>query len=153
MGRFASKSHEGEMEFELNLAPIIDCLTVLIAFTLISSTFLAVSILDAGVAATSSDPSSPPPVNITVELNQTGTMDVRVTGQATRSNRIPATVTDKGSGYDYEALGRELGELKKSWPVVDALTLQAEGDVDYKAIVKGMEKARESFPVVMLGGF
>ncbi len=147
--RFAGSSHEGEMEFELNLAPIIDCLTVLIAFTLISSTFLAVSILDAGVAATSSDPSTPPPVNITVELIQNGAVDVKVTGQASRSNRIPAGA----QGYDFEALARELGELKKSWPTVDALTLQADGEVDYKAIVKGMEKARESFPVVMLGGF
>jgi biopolymer transport protein ExbD len=147
--RFSSHGHEGETEFELNLAPIIDCLTVLIAFTLISSTFVAVSILDAGVAATSSDPSTPPPVNITVELNLSGAVDIKVSGQATRSNRIPASE----KGHDFQAMAKELAELKQSWPMVDALTLQAEGDVDYKAIVKGMEKARESYPNVMLGGF
>ena len=38
-------------DFDLNLAPIIDCMTVLITFMLASASFLSIGILDAGVAA------------------------------------------------------------------------------------------------------
>ena len=41
----------GGQDFELNLASLIDCFTVLITFLLASASFLSVGILDAGVAA------------------------------------------------------------------------------------------------------
>jgi biopolymer transport protein ExbD len=36
---------------DINLAPIIDCFTVLIAFMLVSASFLSIGVLDAGIAA------------------------------------------------------------------------------------------------------
>jgi biopolymer transport protein ExbD len=40
-------------EVDLNLAPILDCLTVLVAFLLASASFLSLSALETGVAAAS----------------------------------------------------------------------------------------------------
>jgi len=48
---FDSNGSSGEVE--LNLAPILDCLTVLVAFLLASASFLSLSVLDAGLAAQS----------------------------------------------------------------------------------------------------
>ena len=42
-----SRSRGGSLDFELNLAPIIDCLVVLITFMLASASFLSISIFDA----------------------------------------------------------------------------------------------------------
>mgnify|MGYP003351965824 CR=1 FL=1 len=42
---------DGGQDFELNLASIIDCLTVIIAFLLLSSSFVSYGTLDTAVAA------------------------------------------------------------------------------------------------------
>jgi biopolymer transport protein ExbD len=44
------KSKGASQDFDLNLAPIIDCITVLIAFILISTSFISIGLLDAGIA-------------------------------------------------------------------------------------------------------
>jgi biopolymer transport protein ExbD len=64
--RFGSGgTHPAEIDFELNLAPIIDCLVVLITFTLISASFLSVAVFDYGAAPNSASQSSTtPPVSI-----------------------------------------------------------------------------------------
>ena len=46
----AASDSKNSLDFELNLAPIIDCFTVLIAFILISASFASINILDAGIA-------------------------------------------------------------------------------------------------------
>ena len=63
----------GEGDVELNLAPIVDCFTVLIAYLLVSMSFISLSIFEAGVAATSPESASvevvpPPPGEIPLNL-------------------------------------------------------------------------------------
>ncbi len=47
------KHGEHEQDFELNLASIIDCFVVLIAFILVSTSFFSIGIIDAEVAGAS----------------------------------------------------------------------------------------------------
>ena len=49
-----------ELDFDLNLAPIIDCFTVLITFLLISASYISINIIEASVASVevSSEPST-----------------------------------------------------------------------------------------------
>ncbi|RYZ61531.1 MAG: hypothetical protein EOP09_19835, partial [Proteobacteria bacterium] len=57
----------GSLEFDLNLAPIIDCFTVLITFLLVSASFLSVSIFDAGFTPVEQmGDTTPPPITIQV---------------------------------------------------------------------------------------
>ncbi len=141
----------GSQDFELNLAPIIDCFTVLITFMLASAAFLSIGIFDAGIAAAGSTPSSskPPAINITVELKEKAAISLKVTGKENRTSNISAA----GESYDYESLLRQLGEVKNKWPDVAAVTLMANDDIEYKHVVKSMEQIRKSMPVVLLGGF
>src|SRR5215210_1780969 len=105
-------------DVELNLASIIDCFTVLIAFMLASASFLSIGILDAGVAAagTTSAGGEPPAVNITIELTKEQAFQFKVSGKASFSRTIPA----KGRDYDYEALAAQLAQAKTQWPSVTA---------------------------------
>lgn len=67
-----SGSKGGSQDFDINLAPIIDCFTVLITFMLVSASFLAIGIFDAGVeaAGTSAANTKPPAVHLELSLQK-----------------------------------------------------------------------------------
>jgi biopolymer transport protein ExbD len=142
----------GSQDFELNLASIIDCLTVLITFLLASTAFISIGILDAGVAAggTQAQDGTPPPVNITLELGAGHSMTVKTSGKASSSNTIPAV---NGAEWNMNALTQRLQALHQQWPTVNAVTLSADGNVEYKDVVQVMDTTRKTIPVVLLGGF
>ena len=148
---FGQDGGKGGQDFDLNLAPIIDCLTVLITFMLASSSFLSIGLLDAGVAAGAAvtDNTTPPPVNIEVELGQDHQMTVKVTGKATSTTPVGKA----GNEWNYDQLTKNLASLKAQWPNVNAVTLTAQNAVEYQNVVKSMEVIRKTIPVVLLGGF
>lgn len=138
-------------DFELNLASIIDCLTVLIAFILASASFLSIGILDAGIAAagTAQSDSTPPAVTVTVELGKDHAMQVKLSGKANATTPIAA----KAGAWDHEKLTLELQAIKEKWKDVNAAILSADNSIEYKDVVKSMETIRKTMPAVMLGGF
>ncbi len=147
----SSDANSGQ-DFDLNLAPIIDCMTVLIAFMLASTAFLSIGILDAGVAAAgaqSTDHVTPPPIQITLEMAPEQTLVLKVTGQTSFTRNLPRA----GQGWDYARLVRELGELKKTYPELSAVVLSADNPSHYQDVVNTMETLRPLAPAVLLGGF
>jgi biopolymer transport protein ExbD len=150
-GGGSSRGGESQ-DFELNIASIIDCFTVLIAFMLASTAFLSIGILDAGVAAagaTATDNSAPPPVNLALELKGDKVLTIKVTGKST-SNQ---TVTAKDGAWDLAALTDKLNALHQQWPTVNAITLTADNTIEYKDVIQTMDTVRKTIPVVLLGGF
>jgi biopolymer transport protein ExbD len=139
-------------EFDINLAPIIDCFTVLIAFVMISAAFASVGILDAGVRAggTSAASMAPPEVRLTVNLARDHSLKVRVSGKENQELAIGASPS---GAWDYETLGTQLAAIKAHWPALRVATIVAENDVEYKDVVKSMEVSRKAIPSVLLGGF
>jgi biopolymer transport protein ExbD len=138
-------------DFDLNLAPIIDCFVVLITFMLASAAFLSIGILDAGIAAAgaTTSKSQPPPINITVELQSSHLALIEVTGKMRK--KIP--VAAKGDTWNYEDLTAQLASIKAKYPSVTAATLSAQNTVQYKDVVQSMEIVRKTLPAVLLGGF
>ncbi len=138
-------------DFELNLASIIDCFTVLIAFMLASASFLSIGILDAGVAAAGAAPASdaPPSVNVTIELSPAHKLAVKLTGKVTSTNSFDAI----GDAWNYEAMTKALAETKGKYSDINAVTLVADNTIEYKDVIKTMEAIRKTVPVVLLGGF
>lgn len=138
-------------DFELNLASIIDCLTVLITFLLASTAFLSIGILDAGVAAAGSTAKdgTPPPINLTLELSKEHKMMVKMTGKSNASESVSA----KADQWDMDTLTQKLQAIHQRFPTVNAITLQADNAVEYKDVVQVMDTTRKTIPVVLLGGF
>jgi biopolymer transport protein ExbD len=152
----------GNQDFDLNLAPIIDCMTVLITFMLASASFLSIGILDAGVAAagaTAVTDQAPPPVNVAVEIGKDQNFVVHVTGKETlnipiaRGNGQATAQNSAASPYDYDNLTRQLASIAGRYTAVKAVTLSADNSVEYQDIVKAMDVVRKTMPVVLLGGF
>lgn len=147
----SSKPHGQSQDFELNLASIIDCFTVLITFLLASSAFLSIGILDAGVAAgtPTQETAAPPAIQINVEIQDDLALEIRISGKMDRKIKL----AKKGVDADYEGLSLELTQLKSKFPGIDALTLSATDNVEYSNLVIAMDKIRKTIPVVLLGGF
>ncbi len=139
------------LDFDLNLAPVIDCFVVLITFLLASASFLSIGLLDAGVAAgaASTSETQPPPVQITLELKADKSLLVKVSGKSTNTLNVPA----KGGERDYAGMAKQLEGLKGSWPQVTGATLIADPAVEYAEVIATMEAARKTHPAVLLGGF
>lgn len=144
--------HSGaHQDFELNLASIIDCFTVLIAFMLATASFLSIGLLDAGVAAagTTASAGDPPQVTLTVELKPDRTISVKTSGKENSS----VTLAAKDATWNYDSLTTKLTEIKGRWSGLSAATLVAENTIEYRDVVKTMEVTRRTVPVVLLGGF
>ncbi len=154
--------HGGQnQDFDINLAPIIDCFTVLITFLLASASFLAIGIFDSSVAVPGANDSNAKavPVRVDVELNTNFEMTFKLSGapSAKKGDANGANYTRKlppvRSGWNTEQLMKELETVQAKWPGAQSMVLSAADDVEYVHIVKLMETLRPKMPNVMLGGF
>jgi biopolymer transport protein ExbD len=144
----------GSQDFDINLAPIIDCFTVLITFLLASASFLAIGIFDSAVAVPGAgdNGAKPPPVRVDVQLTPTFEIQFKVAGSeksANFSKRIAPVKND----WNTEGLLQEVEAVQKRWPDVKTLVLGAADDVEYVHIVRLMEVMRPKVPNIMLGGY
>jgi biopolymer transport protein ExbD len=144
----------GSQEVELNLAPIIDCFTVLITFMLASASFLSIGIFDAGIAAsgtTTVAPAQPPSVAVTLELKRDHSVEVQITGKLNAKRKIASVAAD--GAWDFTPLQDELKGLQAQYSDLKGVTLQAENGVPYQDVILGLEATKKSIPGVLLGGF
>jgi len=149
---------EVEQNFELNLAPIIDCLVVLIAFTLASASFVAIAVMDAGYSPESftnqvqqqgslSDPT------ISVHLLSNRSLSVEVVGRENRKVSFPPMGAMNGeTAWNLPALKTELEQLKAKYGDKLDLSLLSEDSLDYEQVIIVMDQVRQTFPSVLLGG-
>ncbi len=144
------ESGDGQ-DVEINLAPVIDCLTVIVAFLLASSSFLAIGIVDAGVAAGVPAPQvdKVPSVLVSIQLQADSGVVVKSEGKASQKTSIVA----KDGQLDREALVKALADIKKAYPDVSGVTLAADDTVPYEKVMGAMESIRSQIPAVLLGGF
>jgi biopolymer transport protein ExbD len=144
---------EGSQDFELNLASIIDCFTVLITFMLASASFLSLGILDAGVAAAGASQAATtekaPAVNVTVELRKGFEIGLKVSGRETSTTELAPV----SGAFNFDSLEAKLRSVRERWPDTQAVTLSAADDVPYAQVVSVMDRVRKTIPAVLLGGF
>lgn len=133
------------LDFDLNLAPIIDCFTVLITFMLASASFLAVTIFDAGFAPADAvgDP-KPPAITVSVVVKDKDQgYKLEVKGKMTLNQTFKTP----------EDLAETLKTVKSKFADTSSVTLSADDNVEYEKLVKAMEKMRPIIPGLILGGF
>ena len=139
-------SHRKSGMFELNIVPIIDCLTILVTFMLASGVFISIGLLDVGVSASGAALAAVdgnPPIDIQVELRADKTFKLKVNGRENREQPIA----------NLEQLSTELKAIRKRWDTVKAVTLISYKELAFQDVVKSMETIRKTHSEVMLGGF
>lgn len=141
-----ASSGDGGQDFELNLASIIDCLTVIIAFLLLSSSFVSYGSLDTAVAAPqgqnagAASESAAQALTLSVTLRDSSKVDLEVSGSRSEKKSIAR-----------ESLKAELESMKAKYPGLSGMVLTASGRVAYRDLIRGMDESRQVFPAVALG--
>jgi len=152
-------SSEGSEEFDLNIAPVIDCLTVLIAYLLVSVSFLSLAVLDVGVAVSGEAPTpdealpKEPPLSLVIQLAQPHQVVLKLTGGAKNLHlTVPLPSNGATRAFDFDKLKLQLDQIKQKYPSLSDVSVAAEGTVVYKDMVKAIETIKPDFPKVFISG-
>ena len=145
-------------EIELNLAPIIDCFTVLITYLLVTASFLTLVAVDVGISANSDSKEAPPPVSddkplfCTMDLTNEGKGILNVSGGDLRKDyhvEIPALADGT---WNKDAMNALLEKVKARWDKLSDLSLSAGSTVKYKELVNFINEAKKTLPKVYISG-
>jgi biopolymer transport protein ExbD len=149
--RFSKSKHAGEQDFELNLASIIDCFTVLITYLLVSASFISLGVLDVNVLTQrpDGDTTSEPPMSLSLRIDGNHEVAMRLEGGGHNEQtiRVPA----KDGALDAPGLEQRLADLKREMPELDTATVRAGGGVEYFELVSVVESTKKLIPAVSLG--
>jgi len=146
------RSSGGAGAFDINLVPIIDCLTILITFMLASGAFISMGILDVGVATDAQAATSRaerPSIEVTLNLMLDHELKLTWTG---KENKVIRFKNVDGK-WDYDALKEPMAQLREKWPKVKTITLIAVPDIPYEEIISSMGVVKNVYKNVLLGGF
>lgn len=142
-----------DQDFDLNIAPIIDCFTVLIAYLLISASFVSVGFFDVGVSTVSqasaqeSPPSSPQEL-MAVGLGTGRTLEIKLSGPESATVAIPPRA---GGERDYIRLLSEVHSIRSRWPALEEVSVNADSQVEYREVIQAIDSLKKEMPKVFVG--
>ena len=149
-----------EESVDLNLTPIMNLMVVLIPLLLTSAQFIKIGIIElnlppaSGAAGVAGDRPTEEfrTLDLTVSITDQGFYITHSMADKTPQNREGPTIPLKANGdHDYEELSRLLYQLKSensealanaAFRDVDAIVIQAEGEIDYQTLVSTMDATR-----------
>ena len=120
----------------LNLTPMMDVLTVLVVFLLITAVFTSITVMDLNVPTSSGDAASNKP-NIAIEVI------VRNSGlEIANGSSVEAAIPKVDGKYDLKKLSELLLRLKAQFPEKEDATVLMEPKVEYDYLVQVMDTVR-----------
>jgi len=146
MAHIESAGGKGSQDFELNLAPIIDCLVVLIAFMMVSMSYLSIQMLDAGMTSPGGlAKANDTALSIEVKIESGDLLNVSVSqgGKRLSSQKV------ERANWATELKGIVAGLNAK--PEVGMIS--ADNDVSYEVVVQTLDELKSYVPSVQLSGF
>lgn len=140
--------------FDLNLVPFIDLMSVLITFLLISAVWTQVSMIQLGASFASprnenEQETKPPPMEDFVLR-----LDIKANGYVLWVGKDIRQIPMVGGEYDKSALLADLSMLKQKYPLKGGIKLAIEDQIVYDHVVAAMDiglKAGFS-PELLTGG-
>lgn len=139
--------------FDLNLVPFIDLLSVLITFLLVTAVWLQLSSMN--VEQNIMDPNAPPPPPS--ETPPTPPLTVHISAEAIEVFRNldgRKTVQATGDGqYDWVAVDEAVRQEKELFPLENQATIVTDDGVHYEHMIKALDITRKhDFEKTLLGG-
>ena len=152
----ASVGEGSGQDVDLNLAPIIDCFTVLITYLLVTASFLTLSSVDVSVSATGTGappPAStgPPPMSMSIELKASGNLEIQIRG-GIKNEKVSYTVPGQTGVWNMALLTTRLQQIQKKWPTLNEVNVTAEPTIIYKDIVTVLHEIQSVMPKVYISG-
>jgi biopolymer transport protein ExbD len=122
----------------LNLTPMMDVLTVLVVFLLITAVFTSITVLDLNVPTNSGASASNRP-NFAIEVI------VRKTGlEIANGSSVEAAIPKVDGKYDLKKLSEMLVRIKAQYPQKEDATVLMEPKVEYDYLIQVMDTVRSA---------
>lgn len=135
--RGRKESFDTDIMHVLNLTPMMDILTVLVVFLLITAVFTSITIMDLSVPTNAGGPSNRPNFAIEVIVRKAGL-------QIANGRSVEAAIPKKDDQYDIELLSKILLRLKAQYPEKEDATILMEPDIKYDYLIEIMDAVREA---------
>ena len=134
--RAKAESFDTDIMRVLNLIPMMDILTVLVIFLLITAVFTHITILDLSIPTQAGGTAVNAP-NFSIEVI------VRKAGlEIANGSSVEAAIPKKDDKYDLELLSKMLTRLKDQYPEKADATVLIEPDVQYDYLIQIMDAIR-----------
>ncbi len=125
---------------ELNIVPVIDLMSVLIVFLLITAVWNQISMIQLGTSIygqKSENQLEEKPKNLEIALR----VDIRSNGYFVLIGNRSIPILKIDGEYDTETLGKELKSIKERYPEKSDLFLSVDDELEYESMIKGMDVA------------
>ena len=133
-----------ELNFELNILPILDILSVMICFLLLTAVWIQVNSLDTKQAIgdnTISQKENPPSLWIGVERNGTLKISLRdVKGNTAQES----TLSGSSNGVNWTALSQKIQSLKTQFPTLNTVIIRPEAKANYGVVIRLMDQLKQN---------
>ncbi len=137
--RRSQESFDTDLMHVLNLTPMMDILTVLVVFLLVTAVFMSITIMELSI------PASGPASAAAAKPDRSIEVIVRSTGlQIANGSSVEATIPNKDGNYDVEQLSRMLVHLKEQYPDKQDATVLMEPSIAYDHLIQVMDAVRSA---------
>ena len=131
-----AESFDTDIMRVLNLIPMMDILTVLVIFLLITAVFTHITIMELNIPTRAGGTAVNVP-NFSIEVI------VRKAGlEIANGSSVEAAIPKKDNKYDIEMLSKMLARLKARYPDKEDATVLVEPDIQYDYLVQIMDAIR-----------
>jgi len=128
---------------ELNITAFMNLMVILVPFLLITAVFSRLAILELNLPGSSSEPVDPQEQIFQLEvIVRSDKIEV-----ADRNQGLLGVYPNGADGYDFEALGSKLSELKDRYPKKTDASILLEQDIAYDTLVQVMDTVRVAVEV------
>lgn len=132
-----------DLNFEINILPVLDILSVMICFLLLTAVWMQVGTIDTKQAIgdnTISAGKNPPSIWVSVAQDGNVMISLRDMPKATQlENPIQKTK----EGINWNALSSKLQALKKQWPDLKTGIVRPSAQTSYKDVIRLMDQLKE----------
>jgi len=134
--RGREESFDTDIMHLLNLTPMMDVLTVLVVFLLITAVFTRITIMELSVPTNAGGSALNTP-NVAIEVI------VRKAGlEIANGSSVEAAIPKKDDQYDMQMLHEILTRLKAVYPEKEDATVLMEPDIEYDNLIQIMDAVR-----------
>ena len=141
------KREDFETDFELNIASIVDCLTVLITYLLAAATFLSLGMMTVTLPSYSSDSTPPetPSLLVTIQLLGNGKIKIKRSGKENGEETLSGETEEV-----FQHLGKRLESIKDRHPNISNVMVGSSDNVHYGILIKTIEVTRKVIPQIAI---
>ena len=133
--RRRQESFDTDLMHVLNLTPMMDILTVLVVFLLVTAVFMSITIMELSIPASGAAPAAARDIAIEVIVRNTGL-------QISNGSTVQAAIPKKDGAYDIELLSKMLVRLKEQYPDKQDATVLMEPGIAYDHLIQVMDAVR-----------